>query len=108
MEKPKTLADKRHEKFQKQAAVAKHLADTALSDIDEALHDHHMAGLHNYEFVLEGAIQRGDVTHQEALEAREAYIAWIETGDSGLVAITDDDTLASPIGYYRPPPDLWA
>lgn len=54
----------------------------------------------NYERVLGHALKQGEITASEVLTALAAYDQWIATGNSGLVAIEDGDTLASPIGYY--------
>lgn len=77
MEKKRTQADVRRERFNQEAKIAKDLADLALREIDEAL------------------------------EAEQLFENWIERGDSNRFPITDDDTLASPIGYYEKPPSIY-
>lgn len=69
MEKPKTQAELRKESFARQTKIAKDLADLALIEIDEAL-----------------------------AEQSHLYRSWLGLPERGA-PITDDDTLASPLGY---------
>lgn len=53
---------------------------------------------------LDYAIENGSMSIKEAEQCREAY--WRSFHDREH-PITDDDTLASPIGYYENPPSLY-
>lgn len=96
MEK-RTQAELRKDKFTRQAKIARDLADLALKEIDEAIDGH--TGFINYEHVIGRAIARHEIDANEAYQALDAYERWILSGHSDLVPITDDDTLASPLGY---------
>lgn len=100
MEKPKTQAELKKDKFTRQAKIARDLADLALKEIDEALDGH--TGFINYEHVIGRAIARQEIDADEAYQALDAYERWILSGHSDLVPIKDGDPLAEPIGYYDP------
>lgn len=106
MEKPKTYSDIRHERFLKEAAIAKEMAKQALAEIDEALEEHYTPSIINYELILGQAVMRGEIDASEALTASGNYEAWALHGKPGSIPITDDDPLASPIGYYQPPESI--
>jgi len=64
--------------------------DEITAKIDRALaetpgtpeHQARLDGMHDMEFCLDQKVRAGDLTHAEAEEALNAYINWIETGQS--------------------------
>jgi hypothetical protein len=124
-EKPKTAAEQRARAHAEISRAARELAKTALDAIDEVLgydpandpHTRRMESLRNYEKVLSEAIERGEVTHEEANQAFGAYRNWIETGESGLEVLSlpyidgqpvrdRDDPLAEPFIFVADPNQL--
>lgn len=96
MERHKTQAEVRKERFDVAAQAAKGITELALREIDQALADDEEVRAN-----LEVGVKYGNLTVDEAEFALRAY------RETRGIPIYDDDTLAGPVGYYEPPESIY-